>query len=268
MQHGSNACPIGYTMDYSGFLFANRYHSSRSLGTHSRSQFVCIDFSPQGYQNGRGNSDDNYGQLYPVEIQCSGIPCPPYRNYREVTCAQCSKNITYCPGYMFNGICFMSCPPGTYVDSLKTCQPCHQLCNQSKGCTGPRQDECEDCAFATILYHGLKRCVKTCPDGFTRTSNNSCIFSTLGKCNVCLMNCCFICRGCVAHVRVTIGFLSFLCAVGVDCEGVQHGGKQWDRCGMCGGKGESCDQTAVYTRWGHSSCPSQSRFLFSGFAAR
>jgi hypothetical protein len=234
VQHGSTACPEGYMTDYSGFLFANRYHTSSSLGTNYRSEYVCIDFTPQYYHNGRGNSDDNYGQLYPVEIKCSGIPCPPYRNHREVTCAQCSKNITFCPGYTVNGTCFASCPPGTYGDAKKTCQPCHPLCNQSEGCTGPEKTHCDRCAFVTVVYYGQNRCDTSCPQGFLRTVNNTCIFSTL---------------------------------VGVDCEGVQHGGKKWDACGVCGGTGETCDQTAVYTRWGRSSCPSQSRQLFSGFAS-
>ena len=173
MQHGSNACPVGYMMDYSGFLFANRYHTSSSLGNHYRSQYVCIDFTPQYYYNGRSNSDDNYGRLYPVEIKCSGIPCPPYRAHREVTCAQCSKNITYCPGYTVNGTCFVSCPPGTYGDAMKNCQPCHPLCNQSEGCTGPEKTHCDRCAFVTIVYHGERLCETTCPAGFLRTVNDT-----------------------------------------------------------------------------------------------
>lgn len=227
MQHGSNSCPPDYVMEYSGFLFANRYNSYKG-------QYVCVDNSPQGYSNNRGSLNDNYGQLYPVEIQCSGLPCPPYKAYREVACAQCSKVVTLCPGYTMNGTCFISCPPGTYGDSMKTCQPCHPLCSQLEGCTGPGKVHCVRCAFVTVVDRNEMRCESSCPTGFLRTFNNTCVFSALDD---------------------------------VDCEGVLHGGKTWDVCGVCGGTGETCNQMAVYTRWGRSSCPSQSRQLFSGFAS-
>ena len=169
-------------MDYSGFLFANRYHTSHGLGSHYRSHYICIDASPRGYSNGRGSANDDYGRLYPVEIQCSGIPCPPYKAYREVTCAQCSKNITLCPSYTVNATCFVSCPPGTYGDAMKNCQPCHPLCNQSEGCTGPGKAHCVRCAFVTVVDGGEKRCESSCPAGFLRTVNDTCVFSTLGMC--------------------------------------------------------------------------------------
>ena len=31
------------------------------------------------------------GHFYRVEAHCNGVACPPYNNYKELTCVVCSK---------------------------------------------------------------------------------------------------------------------------------------------------------------------------------
>ena len=59
----------------------------------------------------------------------------------------------------------------------------------------------------------------------------------------------------------------FFAAAGYDCEGVRGGTKKVDRCGKCGGDGESCNLKDVYVRWGRSDCRNGTKMLFSGHAA-
>ena len=74
-------CPAGWTREYYGYLMAERYdfHSS---------QFTCIDinFITVG-------SSVNYDGLlfYFTEGRCGSLPCPPYDETRELSCAVCTK---------------------------------------------------------------------------------------------------------------------------------------------------------------------------------
>ena len=75
-------CPSGWTREYFGFLMAEHWR-------HHRSQFTCIDIVLKSFSGSASNHD---GLLfYPVEGYCGSLPCPPYRNYRELTCAVCTK---------------------------------------------------------------------------------------------------------------------------------------------------------------------------------
>ena len=59
----------------------------------SSSYFLYMEIrmlTVQGYNNGRGTSNDNQARLYPVEIECGSLPCPPFTQDRELQCAQCS----------------------------------------------------------------------------------------------------------------------------------------------------------------------------------
>jgi len=72
----------GYDLQYKGFLVSG-YH------THpGRTSYVCMDEAPEGITGGQGNNDQSI--VYPVEIACGSLPCNPYVDGYEATCAVCS----------------------------------------------------------------------------------------------------------------------------------------------------------------------------------
>ena len=82
MMPAKYTCPKGWTTEYHGYLMAE-YHS------HYRSQFSCIDKSLKtvvgSYANVAG------ARFFPVEGRCGSLPCPPYEETKELTCAVCTK---------------------------------------------------------------------------------------------------------------------------------------------------------------------------------
>ena len=77
-------CPSGWTREYYGYLMSAS-HSNRGRGS-----FVCVDKFAQAYPGSRGHTREAH-DLFHVEAYCSIIPCPPYNDYKELTCAVCSK---------------------------------------------------------------------------------------------------------------------------------------------------------------------------------
>ena len=76
-------CPSGWTREYYGYLMAE--HSNNHRGS-----FVCIDKFAQPFPGGRGHTPVAH-DLFHVEAYCNIIPCPPYDDQKELTCAVCSK---------------------------------------------------------------------------------------------------------------------------------------------------------------------------------
>ena len=77
-------CPTGWTTEYYGYLM-----TERSTNVHYRSQFLCVD-STMGTVI--GSIYDHNGALFSlVEGRCGSLPCPPYEQTRELTCAVCTK---------------------------------------------------------------------------------------------------------------------------------------------------------------------------------
>jgi len=75
-------CPDGWTREYYGYLMANYIQFYRT-------QFTCVDSDFKTVSNSFTNRD---GYLfYPVEGRCGSLPCPPYDNIRELSCAVCTK---------------------------------------------------------------------------------------------------------------------------------------------------------------------------------
>ena len=75
-------CPSGWTREYYGYLMAERY-------THRRSQYTCVDTA---FKSVPGSSTNENGLLfYFVEGRCGSLPCPPYDNTKELSCAVCTK---------------------------------------------------------------------------------------------------------------------------------------------------------------------------------
>ncbi|XP_071823073.1 uncharacterized protein [Apostichopus japonicus] len=82
------SCPSGWTREYYGFLMAERSNN------HQRTQYVCLDGHPT-YRPGTAAASTEYAAMHPVEGICSGtgggLPCGPYVNGYELTCAVCTK---------------------------------------------------------------------------------------------------------------------------------------------------------------------------------
>ena len=49
--------------------------------------YVCLDAGAE-YEK-FDYADDNGKVMYIVETICGSLPCPPYVNYRELTCVVC-----------------------------------------------------------------------------------------------------------------------------------------------------------------------------------
>lgn len=75
-------CPQKWTLEYRGYLMAERY-------TNYRSTFVCVDEKPDlalgGYRHQPAMD------LYFVEPRCGSLPCPPYDESKELACAVCTR---------------------------------------------------------------------------------------------------------------------------------------------------------------------------------
>ncbi|XP_013396502.1 uncharacterized protein LOC106163457 [Lingula anatina] len=75
-------CPAGWTTEYNGYLVSNR-------DDYARTEFVCLDEAPEVVAGGHENKDG--ALIYPAEVKCGSLPCPPYVDGRELTCVVCSK---------------------------------------------------------------------------------------------------------------------------------------------------------------------------------
>ena len=75
-------CPTGWIREYFGYLMTEHK-------TYRRSMFECVDVALEAIPGTRGHHDG--GHFYHVEVVCGSMPCGPYNNYKELTCAVCSK---------------------------------------------------------------------------------------------------------------------------------------------------------------------------------
>ena len=76
------SCPSGWTSEYTGFLMAGQY-------SHKGSTFECVDRNMDTLQG--GSTDRNGALFYVVEARCGSLPCPPYKEFFELSCVVCSK---------------------------------------------------------------------------------------------------------------------------------------------------------------------------------
>ena len=83
MVPGVRTCDPGWTLEYSGHLMSAKYTDK------SPTEYVCVDGKAEYIPSTGGDSDQHL--LYPVEGQCGSLPCPPFVNGRELTCAVCSN---------------------------------------------------------------------------------------------------------------------------------------------------------------------------------
>ncbi|XP_070174281.1 uncharacterized protein [Littorina saxatilis] len=80
---GTNACTVGWTKEYSGYIMAGY------PGYPGSSEFICVDSEIVHVHGSQTNDDEN--DLYYTHAKCGALPCPPYEDEKIVTCVVCSK---------------------------------------------------------------------------------------------------------------------------------------------------------------------------------
>ena len=83
MLPAKTSCPASWTREYYGYLM------SGPIGNSGRSSFVCVDRAYEPVPGSQGHR--NGAHLNHVEAICGTMQCPPYVNYKELTCAVCTK---------------------------------------------------------------------------------------------------------------------------------------------------------------------------------
>ena len=77
-------CPSGWTREYYGYLM-----SSYSGSDRHRTQYTCMDTALEPVIGTSADHDELL--FYFVEGRCGILPCPPYDNTNELSCAVCTK---------------------------------------------------------------------------------------------------------------------------------------------------------------------------------
>ncbi|XP_078342927.1 short-chain collagen C4-like [Oculina patagonica] len=80
---GFNGCPSGWHEEYGGYLMSGQSPHKKSRN------FICTDVAAEGVPGTQADRDG--ALLYLVEGVCGSLPCPPYVNGRELSCAVCTK---------------------------------------------------------------------------------------------------------------------------------------------------------------------------------
>ena len=75
-------CPSGWTREYYGYLM-----SSYSGHQHTQYTFMDVALKPANWLL---VADDNGLLFYFVEGRCGSLPCPPYDETKELSCAVCT----------------------------------------------------------------------------------------------------------------------------------------------------------------------------------
>ena len=75
-------CPSGWTREYYGYLMSEHHNNYRTM-------YTCVDVIMESVPGSQNHTDG--GHFYHVEAHCVGVACPPYNNYKELTCVVCSK---------------------------------------------------------------------------------------------------------------------------------------------------------------------------------
>ena len=75
-------CPSGWTKEYNGYLMT-------SLGYQPKVEYMCVDKAFRSDK--RKRKIDKGLLLYPVEVKCQSLPCPPFNATMDMMCVLCTK---------------------------------------------------------------------------------------------------------------------------------------------------------------------------------
>lgn len=79
-----NVCPSReWTREYQGYLMTGSSNSTRS-------EYICVDNDATGVNQLHSKSHPGKALLTSVLGKCGVLPCPPYEQDRELTCAVCT----------------------------------------------------------------------------------------------------------------------------------------------------------------------------------
>ena len=93
---GSDRCPVGWAMEYNGFIMAQSSVVGR-VDNFEESEYICVDDSFESYSGAntlQQNRPDTATFMSAVKVDCGqGIPCgdSSYSSTLSLTCAVCSK---------------------------------------------------------------------------------------------------------------------------------------------------------------------------------
>ena len=106
--------------------------------------------------------------------------CKLYLGYQNQFCLYCSP-LTF----LYNGTCVLSCPKGTYKDTLiRSCRLCDIHCSE---CNGPLYSNCLNCPIAyPFLFKTY--CFSQCPLGTIHRDPNSNYCECEDSCKDCSFN--------------------------------------------------------------------------------
>ena len=76
-------CPSGWTTEYYGYLMTEYYKAHRI-------QYICVDNAFK-FVPGSASGKYNGMLLHFIEGKCGSLPCPPYDEAKELSCAVCTK---------------------------------------------------------------------------------------------------------------------------------------------------------------------------------
>ena len=80
-----STCPTGWNMQYNGYLVTNAH-----LSRHRTYDYVCLHNDAEHLTEGP-RQHNMYGRmLYPVQVACGSLPCPPYNFGQYITCVVCT----------------------------------------------------------------------------------------------------------------------------------------------------------------------------------
>ena len=81
------SCPVGWTLEYTGYLMSEDSYSVASTVRHS-TDYICVDGAPEVTP---GPVLQAQGILLFVKVGCGSLPCSKYNDGWEVACVVCSK---------------------------------------------------------------------------------------------------------------------------------------------------------------------------------
>ena len=81
---GRLTCPDTWTVEYTGWLVADRNNLNRAM-------FICLDKSPEAIIETSPSIEG--ARMHHNEAACSstGLPCPPFDATKELSCVVCTK---------------------------------------------------------------------------------------------------------------------------------------------------------------------------------
>ena len=82
MLPAKHTCPSGWTREYYGYLMSDHHNDPPS-------EYICVDNTLTPVKGSEANVQGMY--LHFVEGRCGSLPCPPYDNTKELSCAVCTK---------------------------------------------------------------------------------------------------------------------------------------------------------------------------------